>query len=94
MQTANENPSTIAGIVQAIAIAALGLIAYYRQMTPEEMALWAALVAALCVAIQYWVSQRTVALSKLQGDDGEPVTPASVRGGQRVSIVPTKAKAG
>ena len=38
-----------------------------------------------------WGDQRTVSTASLQSDDGKPVTPASVRGGQRVSVDPTKA---
>lgn len=89
MQTLDDNPLTFSAVVKGIVLAGLAVAAYYLQLTAEEVALWTAVVLALCLGLDWWVARRTTALSKpadktgmpLSGPDGEP-TQAQARAGR------------
>ena len=89
----NNQPVILSGALYALgnALIALVVIMGWFPMTPEQVAAWNAVLAALIAVGTWWVNNRTVATSTLQSYDGKPVTGASVRGGQAV-IAKDKAK--
>lgn len=93
----NEQPVLTQGaIVSAISAVLMALVALgVVNLSNEQLqAIVAAVAAVLVVAAPIvgalWARNRTVPTSVLQSDDGKPVTPASVRGGQRVSVNPAQ----
>ena len=86
MQTLNNNPVTVSGLILTLALAVLALAAYYLQMTPEEVALWGTVLTALSAVLHWWLNRATTPLANpkdatgmpLSGPNGEP-TIAQVR---------------
>ena len=97
----NEQPVLTQGaIVSAISAALMALVALgvvnlsNEQMQAIVAAVGAVLVVTAPIVGALWAKQRTVPTSVLQGEDGKPVTPASVARGQMVYVDPAKAHKG
>jgi hypothetical protein len=73
MQTLNDYPVTVSGLLLTLALAVLAVAAYYLRLTPEEVALWAAVLAALSALLSWWLKNRTTPTAKPVDSDGVPL---------------------
>lgn len=76
MQTLNDHPVTVSGLLLTLALAVLAVAAYYLRLTPDEVALWAAVLAALSALLSWWLNQSTTPAAKPVDEDGTPLTRA------------------
>lgn len=76
MQTLNDRPVTVSGLLLTLGLALLAVAAYYLRLTPEEFGLWAAVLTALSAVLHWWLSKRTMPAAKPVDDDGTPLVRA------------------
>lgn len=76
MQALNDHPVPVSGLLLTLTLAVLAVAAYYWRLTPEEVALWAAVLAALSALLSWWLKQRTTPTAKPTDDDGVPLVRA------------------